>query len=144
MRRVRDRSRTSPSRRETKEAGGSPKATGSVPALPVGEAQADLPVGRLDKILGSDRLRLIGRLSASVAHEIINPVSAALNLAPLLQQILKDDGIPPERIAEFRGHLSHVIRETARAGRIASEFVMFAGAKNPEAPPAAPTEGVRR
>ena len=139
-----ERGRGKPSRRKAKEARGSPKATLSVPALPVGEAEIDLPADRIHRILGSDRWRLTGKLSAPVAHEIINPVSAALNLATLMQHILKGDGIPPERIAEFRGHLAHVIRETARAGRIASEFVMFARAKGQEPRPADSNEVVRR
>ncbi|MBP1595617.1 MAG: integral rane sensor signal transduction histidine kinase [Acidobacteria bacterium] len=136
--------RGKPSRRKAREVRGSPKVTVTVPALSVRAAEIDLPAGRFDRILGSDRWRLIGKLSAPVAHEIINPVSAALNLASLMQHILKGEGVPPERIAEFREHLSHVIRETARAGRLASEFVMFAHAKGQEPRPADPNEVVRR
>ena len=51
------------------------------------------------KLLQSDRLASLGQLSASVAHEINNPISGVLNLSMLMQRILKDDGIPPERIA---------------------------------------------
>ena len=47
------------------------------------------------KLLQSDRLASLGQLSASVAHEINNPVSGVLNLSMLLQRMLKDDGIPP-------------------------------------------------
>ena len=57
------------------------------------------------KLLQSDRLASLGQLSASVAHEINNPVSGVLNLSMLLQRMLKDDGIPPERIEEFRKYL---------------------------------------
>ena len=103
-----------------------------------------MPINRIDAILGGDRCRLIGKLSAPIAHEIINPVSAALNFAALMQHILKEDVLPSERIAEFRGHLSHVIRETTRAGRIASEFLMFARDKGNDFRPADPNEVVRR
>ena len=48
------------------------------------------------KLLQSDRLASLGQLSASVAHEINNPVSGVLNLSMLLQRMLKDDGIPHE------------------------------------------------
>ena len=57
------------------------------------------------KLLQSDRLASLGQLSASVAHEINNPVSGVLNLSMLMQRMLKDDGIPPNRIAEFRKYL---------------------------------------
>ena len=58
------------------------------------------------KLLHSDRLASLGQLSASVAHEINNPISGVLNLSMLLQRMLKDDGIPPERIQEFRKYLT--------------------------------------
>ena len=57
------------------------------------------------KLLQSDRLASLGQLSASVAHEINNPVSGVLNLSMLMQRMLKDDGIPPGRIEEFRKYL---------------------------------------
>jgi C4-dicarboxylate-specific signal transduction histidine kinase len=63
-----------------------------------------------------------------MVHEIINPVSAVLNLAALMQHILKDDGIPPGRVTEFRGYLTQVISESKQAGRIASEMQSFARA----------------
>ncbi len=80
----------------------------------------------VERILVSDRLFLLARLSPSLAHEIINPVSAVINLATLMQHILKDDGIPPGRVPEFRGYLSQLIGESGRAGRIASEMLAFA------------------
>ena len=40
-----------------------------------------------------------------MAHEINNPVSGVLNLSMLMQRMLKDDGVPPERIEEFRKYL---------------------------------------
>jgi two-component system, NtrC family, sensor kinase len=57
------------------------------------------------KLMQSDRLASLGQLSASVAHEINNPVSGVLNLSMLMQRILKDDGIPKERIPEFPEYL---------------------------------------
>ena len=47
------------------------------------------------KLLQSDRLASLGQLSATVAHEINNPVSGVLNLSMLMQRMLKEDGIPP-------------------------------------------------
>ena len=41
------------------------------------------------KLMQSDRLASLGQLSASVAHEINNPVSGVLNLAMLMQRISK-------------------------------------------------------
>ena len=71
------------------------------------------------KLLQSDRLASLGQLSATVAHEINNPISGVLNLAMLLDRIMKDDGIPRGRVAESRKYIgfrhskkSHGVRRT--------------------------------
>ena len=88
------------------------------------------------KLLQSDRLASLGQLSASVAHEINNPVSSVLNLSMLMQRILKDDGVPPARLAEFRRYLSQVIGETSRVGRIVSDLLAFSRRSRPQRAPA--------
>jgi two-component system, NtrC family, sensor kinase len=83
------------------------------------------------KLLHSDRLASLGQLSASVAHEINNPISGVLNLAMLLQRIIKDDGIPPTRIKECRNHLASIVNETARVGRIVQDLLAFSRRSKP-------------
>jgi len=83
------------------------------------------------KLLQSDRLASLGQLSASVAHEINNPISGVLNLSMLMQRILKDDGIPKERVEEFRRYLSQVVAETARVGRIVQDLLAFSRRSKP-------------
>ncbi len=84
------------------------------------------------KLIQSDRLASLGQLAASVAHEINNPVSGVLNLAMLMQRILKDDGIPPGRIEEFRRYLGQVAAETSRVGRIVSDLLSFSRRSKPQ------------
>ena len=84
------------------------------------------------KLLQSDRLASLGQLSASVAHEINNPVSGVLNLSMLMQRMLKEDGIPPARLEEFRKYLSQVTNETARVGRIVSDLLAFSRRGKPQ------------
>ena len=83
------------------------------------------------KLLQADRLASLGQLSASVAHEINNPVSGVLNLSMLMQRILKDDGIPPGRVAEYRKYQAQVIAETSRVGRIVSDLLAFSRRSKP-------------
>ncbi len=83
------------------------------------------------KLLQSDRLASLGQLSASVAHEINNPVAGVLNLAMLMQRILKDDGVPQERVADFRRYLGQVVQETSRVGRIVSDLLSFSRRPSP-------------
>jgi two-component system NtrC family sensor kinase len=87
------------------------------------------------KLIQSDRLASLGQLSASVAHEINNPLSGVLNLSMLLQRILREDGIPPERIAEFRGYLQDIAAETTRVGRIVTDLLAFSRRSGPQRAP---------
>lgn len=84
------------------------------------------------RLLQSDRLASLGQLSATVAHEINNPISGVLNLAMLLDRILKDDGIPQDRIAEFKKYLMQIINETTRVGRIVSDLLAFSRRSKPQ------------
>jgi two-component system, NtrC family, sensor kinase len=84
------------------------------------------------KLLQTDRMASLGQLAASVAHEINNPVSGVLNLSMLMQRILKDDGIPPERIPEFRKYQAQVISETTRVGRIVTDLLSFSRRSKPQ------------
>ncbi len=83
------------------------------------------------KLMQTDRLASLGQLSASVAHEINNPVAGVLNLAMLMQRVLKDDGIPPERVKDYRRYLSQIVQETSRVGRIVSDLLSFSRRPSP-------------
>lgn len=84
------------------------------------------------KLRQTDRLASLGTLAASVAHEINNPISGVLNLAMLMQRILKDDGIPPERVPEFRKYLAQMVQEISRVGRIVSDLLSFSRRSKPQ------------
>ncbi|HWR51254.1 MAG TPA: ATP-binding protein [Bryobacteraceae bacterium] len=87
------------------------------------------------KLMTGDRLASLGQLAASVAHEINNPISGVLNLSMLLQRILKDDGVPPERMADFRKYLTQITSETTRVGRIVSDLLSFSRRSKPQRSP---------
>jgi two-component system NtrC family sensor kinase len=83
------------------------------------------------KLLHSDRLASLGQLSASVAHEINNPLSGVLNLSMLMQRIVTDHGIPEQRVPEFKKYLGQVVTETARVGRIVQDLLAFSRRSKP-------------
>jgi two-component system NtrC family sensor kinase len=95
------------------------------------------------KLVQTDRLASLGQLSASVAHEINNPVSGVLNLAMLLQRMVKDDGVPRERLEEFRKYLGQIVSETGRVGRIVSDLLAFSRRSKPQRAPADLNKTVR-
>jgi two-component system NtrC family sensor kinase len=97
----------------------------------VEERTAQLEVAHR-KLLQSDRLASLGQLSASVAHEINNPVAGVLNLSMLMDRIVGESGIPPQRVAEFKHYLGQVTAETARVGRIVSDLLAFSRRSRPQ------------
>jgi two-component system NtrC family sensor kinase len=101
----------------------------------VEERSAQLAVAR-EKLVQSDRLASLGQLAASVAHEINNPLAGVLNVARLMQRLLRDDGVPPERLEEFRRYLAQVASETTRASRIVADLLAFSRRSRPGNGPA--------
>jgi two-component system NtrC family sensor kinase len=84
------------------------------------------------KLVQSDRLASLGQLAASVAHEINNPIAGILTLSMLVQRILKENGIPPERVPEVKKYLSQIVSETARVGRIVTDLLAFSRRSKPQ------------
>jgi two-component system NtrC family sensor kinase len=72
-----------------------------------------------------DRLASLGALSATMAHEINNPVAGVRNLATLMNRLLTDEGLPPAGVARFRAYLEQVEEETGRVGRIVTDLLSF-------------------
>ncbi len=87
------------------------------------------------KLIQSDRLASLGKLSASVAHEINNPVSGVLNLAVLMQRLLDKPNMNEERLAQFREYLASMIQEVTRVGRIVSDLLAFSRRSAPQRAP---------
>ncbi len=88
------------------------------------------------RLVQTDRLASLGQLSASVAHEINNPLSGVLNLSVLLQRIIGEKGIPPERLPEVKHYLEQISHETARVGKIVSDLLAFSRRSVPHRVPA--------
>ena len=79
-----------------------------------------------EKMLHQNKMASLGKLSASVVHEINNPVTGILNLTKLIQRILKEDSLDCETVDLLLNHLRLMETETRRIGRIASNLLMFA------------------
>jgi signal transduction histidine kinase len=87
------------------------------------------------RLVQTDRLASLGQLSASVAHEINNPLSGVLNLSVLIQRIMGERGIPPERLPEVKRYLEQISHETARVGKIVSDLLAFSRRTTPHRVP---------
>ena len=79
-----------------------------------------------DKLVQTEKLSSLGRLSASVAHEINNPLAGILTYAKLMIRTLQE-GAPDEASRKrLLGNLALVERETQRCSAIVRNLLDFA------------------
>ncbi|MGC3999174.1 MAG: ATP-binding protein [Anaeromyxobacter sp.] len=79
-----------------------------------------------DQLVRSEKLSSLGKLSASIAHEINNPLAGILTFAKLIVRTL--DGGPPDDATRRKliDHLLLVQRETERCSAIVRNLLDFA------------------
>lgn len=77
------------------------------------------------RILHQDKMMSLGRLAASVVHEINNPLSGILNYLRLMIRILQQGSPAPDRIEKFQHYLKLVEAETRRCSQIVSGLLSF-------------------
>jgi PAS domain S-box-containing protein len=78
-----------------------------------------------EKLLHQDKMSSLGKLSASVVHEINNPIAGILNLIMLMQRIVSEDNLGRNEIEQFQHYLSLMETETRRTSRIVSNLLAF-------------------
>jgi two-component system NtrC family sensor kinase len=77
------------------------------------------------RLLQHDKMMSLGRLAASVVHEINNPLAGILNYLRLMIKILSR-GEPKEgQMEKFQKYLTVVERETDRCSRIVTNLLAF-------------------
>ncbi len=77
------------------------------------------------RILHQDKMMSLGRLAASVVHEINNPLAGILNYCRLMLRILKRGEISAEQLEKFTRYLDLVEKETSRCSQIVSGLLTF-------------------
>jgi two-component system, NtrC family, sensor kinase len=78
-----------------------------------------------DKLLHQDKMASLGKLAASVVHEINNPISGVLNLTMLIKRIIKEGALNEKDIEKFTQYLNLMETETRRTSRIVSNLLTF-------------------
>ena len=77
------------------------------------------------RILHQDKMMSLGRLAASVVHEINNPLSGILNYLRLMSRILRQGALSEDRQKKFQRYLDLVENETNRCSQIVSGLLSF-------------------
>jgi len=78
-----------------------------------------------EKLLHQDKMASLGKLSASVVHEINNPIAGILNLTMLIKRIIKEDSIGKKETDQMNQFLELMETETRRISRIVSNLLVF-------------------
>lgn len=77
------------------------------------------------KLLHKDKMASLGKLAASVVHEINNPIAGLLNFILLMKRILKEEAGKVGGLASFDRYLTLMETETRRISRIVSNLLTF-------------------
>ncbi|MFH0726033.1 MAG: ATP-binding protein [Pseudomonadota bacterium] len=77
------------------------------------------------KLLHQDKMASLGKLAASVVHEINNPMAGILNLTLLVRRILEEDTPNQINIRKIQDYLKLMETETRRTSRIVSNLLAF-------------------
>lgn len=72
-----------------------------------------------------EKMASLGKLSASVAHELNNPLAGVLAYAKLLRKKIGKRDFTPENLKEIEDELGMIADETARCGNIVTNLLVF-------------------
>ncbi len=96
------------------------------------------------RLLQQDKMISLGRLAASVVHEINNPLAGILNYVRLMGKILRRDQLRPGQIEKFQGYIDLVESELSRCSQIVSNLLAFSRKSKMERSPIDINELLRR
>ena len=78
-----------------------------------------------EKLLHQDKMASLGKLSASVVHEINNPIAGMLNFILLMKRIIEEKDLDGRTADQFIQYLALMETETRRVSEIASNLLAF-------------------
>jgi len=77
------------------------------------------------RILHQDKMMSLGRLAASVVHEINNPLAGILNYIRLMSRNLRSGPMDPSHQEKYQRYLELVEKELTRCSQIVSNLLTF-------------------
>lgn len=84
------------------------------------------------QVLHMEKMASLGKLSATVAHELNNPISGVLTYARLVRREISEQPIDAEVRQELTRYLSLVEKECKRCGQIVQNLLLFARPRGAE------------
>ncbi|MFH0788135.1 MAG: ATP-binding protein [Pseudomonadota bacterium] len=90
------------------------------------ESQTRIIKDGLARMVQEDKLIALGKLVASVAHEINNPIGSILNFSKLILKTIQEGPPTKKDLALFEKWLDLTVKEAFRCGRIVTNLLSFA------------------
>ena len=87
------------------------------------------------QMLHDDKMASLVKLSASVMHEINNPLTGILNFVKLIQRTLKKGPPGEKELGKMKDQLDIIYNETARVSKTVSNLLPFSRKSKPEFKP---------
>jgi two-component system NtrC family sensor kinase len=83
-------------------------------------------LGRIQThLIQMEKMVSLGKLCATVAHELNNPLGGILTYARLSQKKLASPNLTPEKLSSIQEDLSIVAEETSRCGNVVKNLLLF-------------------
>jgi len=78
-----------------------------------------------EQVIRTEKLASLGKLSATIAHEINNPLAAVLNYIRLMIKLMDRNRFTTDRLGDISRYLGTMETETARCGEIVKNLLAF-------------------
>lgn len=87
------------------------------------------------QLFHAERLATLGKIAATVAHEINNPLSGVFTYVKLMERRIEEGKASPDDIGKYREYLSTISREVQRTSSIVMNLLDFTRPKEPSRKP---------
>ncbi|HDZ91474.1 MAG TPA: PAS domain S-box protein [Deltaproteobacteria bacterium] len=78
-----------------------------------------------EQVIRSEKLASLGKLSATIAHEINNPIAAVLTYVKLMMKLVKKGRFSGDRVGDISRYLDTMASEMSRCGEIVKNLLAF-------------------
>ena len=78
-----------------------------------------------EQVIRAEKLASLGKLSATIAHEINNPIAAVLTYVKLMMKLVTEGNFSQDRAQDIARYLGTMVSEMTRCGEIVKNLLAF-------------------